>query len=152
MIWLCLACAVLPPQAGVGITDDRARIEGEWEMESRQLGGVAENVAQPPLTWTITNGVMTIRRGGLPGTSDLRITVNEKTSPKQFDVVYLGKDPDVTDRYQGGVHGIYTLDDRRFIRCYVYGDLPRPISFVSPPGSQVRLQTLKRPEKAKHPK
>jgi hypothetical protein len=29
----------------------------------------------------------------------------------------------------------------------VFGDLPRPKSFVSPPGTTVRLHTLKRPEK-----
>jgi uncharacterized protein (TIGR03067 family) len=153
MIWLCLVCALLPPQKGVGIADDQTLIEGRWVLESLQVGGAAVNVGPAPLTWTITDGVMTISQEGMPGgTSDLRITLNEKTNPKQFDVVYTGEDPNKKISYQGGVHGIYTLDGRRFTRCYVYGDLPRPTTFVSPPGTAVKLQTLKRPEKPSLPK
>jgi len=148
MIWLYLACALLPPQKGVGVADDQTLIEGEWQLESLVDGGAAVDVGATPSTWTITHGVMTIRSGAGGGTSDLRITLNQRTSPKQFDVVYLGDDAGVKARYQGGVHGIYKLDGVRFTRCYVYGDLPRPKSFVSPPGTSVRLQVLKRAEKA----
>jgi uncharacterized protein (TIGR03067 family) len=152
MIWLCLACALVPTQNGVGVADDQTLIEGEWRMESRQEGGVAEDVTTAPSTWTITNGMMTIGRTGMAGgTSDIRITLNQRTSPKQFDVVYVGDDPNLKVRYQGGVHGIYKLDGLRFTRCYVYGDLPRPTSFVSPPGTTVRLQVLIRPEKLSLP-
>jgi uncharacterized protein (TIGR03067 family) len=152
MFWLCLVCALLPPQKGVGIADDQMQIEGEWELESVEEGGAPINLATVANCWMITNGVMTISRKGFPGTSDLRIKLNQRTSPKQFDVEYIGKDPGTQARYQGGVHGIYKLDGRRFIRCYVYGALPRPTSFVSPPGTTVRLQTLKRPETPAPPK
>ncbi|MDZ4782460.1 MAG: TIGR03067 domain-containing protein [Planctomycetia bacterium] len=151
MIWLCLACTLLPPQPGVGIADDQTQIEGQWRMESVQEGGVAVDLATAPDTWTITNGVMTIGRNGMLGTTDLRITLNQRTSPKQFDVVYVGEDAGVKARYQGGVHGIYKLDGLRFTRCFVYGNLPRPTSFVPPPGTRVRLHILKRPEKEKPP-
>ena len=152
MIWLCLACALLPTQNGVGVADDQTLIEGEWRMESLQEGGVALAMGLEPKTWTITNGVMTIRAGVTGGTTDLRITLNPRTSPKQFDVVYFGDKPNSKATYQGGVHGIYKLDGLRFTRCYVYGDLPRPTSFVSPPGTTVKLQILKRSGKPALPK
>jgi uncharacterized protein (TIGR03067 family) len=149
MMWLWLAAVLLPAQNGVGVADDQALIEGEWRLESLEEGGVAVDLAVAPNTWTITKGVMTIRRNGdAAGTTGIRITLNQNTTPKQFDVVYFGDDPNMKARYQGGVHGIYKLDGTRFIRCYVYGNLPRPKSFVSPPGTSVRLQTLVRVEKA----
>jgi uncharacterized protein (TIGR03067 family) len=148
MIWLCLACALLPPQKGVGVGDDQTLIEGQWRLESLEEGGKVIDLGTAPSTWTITDGVMTIRRSdGTVGATDVRITLNPKTSPKQFDVVYFGDDPNLKATYQGGVHGIYKLDGVRFTRCYVYGDLPRPTAFVSPMGTTVRLQTLKRMEK-----
>jgi uncharacterized protein (TIGR03067 family) len=148
MIWLFLAVTLLPPPSGVGVADDQTLIEGQWQMESLQEGGAAVDLAIAPSTWTIINGVMTIHPNDVAGgMSDLRITLNPRTSPKQFDMVYIGEDPNL----EITIRGIYQLYGLRFTRCYVYGDRPRPTAFVSPPGSTVKLHTLKRPEKPSLP-
>jgi uncharacterized protein (TIGR03067 family) len=113
---------------------------GEWTVVESLLGGKSDGVMQrAPIDKIVITADrwVVVRKGQESGGAP--ITFDSKADPPHLDFV--------RDAPGSGTKGVYKLDGDTLTVCYILGGDQRPEKVESPPGSQVRLMTLKRIKK-----
>ena len=118
------------------------KIEGNWACISAMIDGkpLAESKAQL-LRLTLTRERYTTQRGS-EVLFDSTYTTDPSSNPKQIDM--LGTEGELKGK---NAPGIYSLVGDTLIICYAMPGKPRPVAFVSAPGSEAYLVTWKRQER-----
>jgi|GEM_PF-6811298 len=112
-------------------SSDLDRFRGVWVVAGGQM------------TWEFSGDRYRIYNAGQL-VADLRIRLNEKKSPREFDVWYDGNDENLRQAYPEATpyRGIYEFRDQQLIRCVAPPGQPRPGSFDSAQGSTTALERV----------
>lgn len=119
---LSLVCLGLAPAPFLEKPKPRAdldRMQGSWQWDaSTELRIQGNNYAY------YRNGAVAIA---------YTITINEKASPRQYDIKGVGK---FASRHY---HGIYKIEGGQLTLCAIVANRPRPTTFSLPSGGEYKV-------------
>lgn len=129
--WALQASAIDIKQTPKIEASDLDRFRGVWVVAGGQM------------TWEFSGDRYRIYNAGQL-VADLRIRLNEKKTPREFDVWYDGNDENLRQAYPEATpyRGIYEFRDQQLIRCVAPPGQPRPGSFDSTLGSMTALERV----------
>ena len=133
---------------GTSASDDRARIQGTWQLLYAESEGKAAPVERVrTVRVEIKEGTHSVFIGDQRVAHDVHFTMDPKATPKTTDDT-LNEGPDAGKQ----IHGIYELDGDTLISCVARVGQDRPKEFVAKPGSGHTLRVFKRVRAEEDPK
>ena len=125
-----------PKSAGSSIVTE---LEGEWQMISGVMNGLAMDESMTKWVKRITAGNVTTVTAGPQTMLKVEFSIDAKQSPKFIDYVNLAGA--LKGKKQAG---IYSLEDGILTVCVAAPKSPRPVKFESRPGENHTLTVWKK--------
>ena len=149
--WLVLGILATGSQAGKpgqSAGDDRARIQGKWQLLYSESEGKAAPVERiRSIRVEIKEGTHSVFIGDQRIAHDVHFTMDPKAKPKITDDT-LNEGPDAGKQ----IHGIYELDGDTLISCVARVGQDRPTEFAAKAGTGHTLRIFKRVRADEDPK